>query len=809
MFAPASFGAVLDAASSASSTAGTSLPERPAVAFYGFRGGSGRTTALAHVAAKLAARGRSVVVLDLDLEAPGVSAVFDAQPSEGTGALALLRIAETAQSATDDRLRIAPHLAASGAGLSAVRVIPAGELGPKYYSDLDLLSPALWHVMEGPSPLRLLLDRIRAELTPDVILIDCRTGLAALSAAALFHEADVVVACFSATRQSHRGAEEVIKALAAAQSRRDGRPAALLVPTMFQSTDLGRALQRDLVDVLRRAVEELDESEEDPALSTTPIQVVVEGVAFHPALADSDGLTPSHAAVAGGAYDALVRELDALISGGAVAPSGPAADWSTVLRQLEELLPQLAFAEDATPRQVEQHFLQPGALHTILAPSTYYVVGAKGAGKSWLYKRLVMVSAPLDQAQPRFLRGHGPRPASGRQDPELTPDELREIDAVFNKKTPGFEATFWRLRAAAEIGRNLSQADRVAVLAELPTPLRQLLSALSDPERPIVKALTTVLGQRGVATVSSDLVRQLDRVLLARGHQQRFVLVYDALDSGFGSTPADLTRRRRFVGGLVEALEELRGTLNLIGFKVLLREDVFVELELQNKSHLDSARVDLEWKPVDTWKLALRLACKSDAYRELVLGSDPRLDLDRLPDDAERLRRLLVPLWGERLERGNKVQAADFVARRTADGKGRLFPRTLVQFLFAAVQAQRARGQILPDRALASAALQEGYREASEKRLNDLKAEYQQLSPFFGALKGMNPTATRKQLAAIMVKKVTARSRKEPGGSKVVDRLIEIGVLREYKRAVGEAGEPKYEVALLYRPALGVKLVGV
>jgi hypothetical protein len=39
--------------------------------------------------------------------------------------------------------------------------------------------------------------------------------------------------------------------------------------------------------------------------------------------------------------------------------------------------------------------------------------------------------------------------------------------------------------------------------------------------------------------------------------------------------------------------------------------------------------------------------------------------------------------------------------------------------------------------------------------------------------------------------------------------LLEIGVLREYKRAKGDGGEKKYEIALLYRPGLGIKTFGV
>jgi Flp pilus assembly CpaE family ATPase len=50
------------------------------VTFYSFKGGVGRTTALTHVAWILAMRGRKVVAVDLDLEAPGLSTAFSLNP---------------------------------------------------------------------------------------------------------------------------------------------------------------------------------------------------------------------------------------------------------------------------------------------------------------------------------------------------------------------------------------------------------------------------------------------------------------------------------------------------------------------------------------------------------------------------------------------------------------------------------------------------------------------------------------------------------------------------------------------------------
>lgn len=51
--------------------------ERPKViTFYSFKGGMGRTTALAAVALCLAKQGKNVLAIDTDIEAPGLATLF-------------------------------------------------------------------------------------------------------------------------------------------------------------------------------------------------------------------------------------------------------------------------------------------------------------------------------------------------------------------------------------------------------------------------------------------------------------------------------------------------------------------------------------------------------------------------------------------------------------------------------------------------------------------------------------------------------------------------------------------------------------
>src|SRR5579871_890684 len=52
------------------------------ITFYSFKGGVGRTMALVNVAAQLADMGRKVLVVDFDLEAPGLETFERLRPPE-------------------------------------------------------------------------------------------------------------------------------------------------------------------------------------------------------------------------------------------------------------------------------------------------------------------------------------------------------------------------------------------------------------------------------------------------------------------------------------------------------------------------------------------------------------------------------------------------------------------------------------------------------------------------------------------------------------------------------------------------------
>lgn len=184
----------------------------PRLVYGSVKGGVGRSTALAVTAAELASQGTNVLVVDLDLEAPGIGAMLlpeDRLPRFG----AIDYLSERCVSTTGDTLgEILGSLVGTspltGPAGGRVDVVPAAGSATLPENYLGKLSRALLDV--GPDGTSLPLHKKMSELvetvahraTYDVVLLDARAGLAELTATAFLHLGAGLLLFGTAHRQS-------------------------------------------------------------------------------------------------------------------------------------------------------------------------------------------------------------------------------------------------------------------------------------------------------------------------------------------------------------------------------------------------------------------------------------------------------------------------------------------------------------------------------------------------------------------------------------------------------------------------------
>lgn len=186
------------------------------VTFYSFKGGVGRTTTLGACALLAAAAGEKVVVVDLDLEAPGLASMFGVTVVRGVLDFLVDHLATGAHGIED--------LTARPVGLDEsvadlIEVIPAGALGPGYLEKLARLDFAGSALEPGSaSPVRAalgaLLEEIKERINPRWILLDARAGLHDLAGLSLHGLAHLDVLFSRSNRQGFEGLALVLEAFA-------------------------------------------------------------------------------------------------------------------------------------------------------------------------------------------------------------------------------------------------------------------------------------------------------------------------------------------------------------------------------------------------------------------------------------------------------------------------------------------------------------------------------------------------------------------------------------------------------------------
>ena len=203
------------------------------VTFYSYKGGTGRTMAMANIAGLLSRRGKSVLVVDFDLESPGLWRYFS-QFYDGIqqrqGLIDLLLTASSAPNSLDVDWR--DYVTEVSLQSSIISLITSGQSGEEYPAKvLDFDWTAFFRDSNGGE----FIERLRNEWLHeyDFIFIDSRTGITDTGGICTIMLPDLIVPVFMSNLQSIEGVADVVER---AQARRNNlaydRPPALILPIM-------------------------------------------------------------------------------------------------------------------------------------------------------------------------------------------------------------------------------------------------------------------------------------------------------------------------------------------------------------------------------------------------------------------------------------------------------------------------------------------------------------------------------------------------------------------------------------------------
>jgi MinD-like ATPase involved in chromosome partitioning or flagellar assembly/class 3 adenylate cyclase len=183
------------------------------ITFYSYKGGVGRTMALANVAVLLAQWRKKVLIVDWDLEAPGVEHFFYDEPEELRSVQNRPGLIDLLSDSTQEDSEIRYRELLSTVSLKDVpdfQLLTAGARTSGYFKSVRALDfKSFYEDRDGGQ----IIERLRSTWKEafDFVLIDSRTGITDIGGICTIQLPDILALIFTATRQSLDGAVEVAR----------------------------------------------------------------------------------------------------------------------------------------------------------------------------------------------------------------------------------------------------------------------------------------------------------------------------------------------------------------------------------------------------------------------------------------------------------------------------------------------------------------------------------------------------------------------------------------------------------------------
>lgn len=680
--------------------------------FHSFKGGVGRTLHCLAVARRLSEQGSRVLLIDGDLEAPGITWMVEAQGLRMD--FAYEDFLALAHGSLDGDYAEAIDLGAkylANQEMDRIVVMPArrspARLTPPHIEPVDLLTAD-----RDPYVLATALARLAKRIEADVVLVDLRAGVSELSAPLLLDPRVLRVFVSTISDQSVRGTAQVLDEVARKAPANAHDPDAAVLLTQFSESQHQARLD-SVAEMFREKALRISRAPTGQRPSTEPVDQdaadLLMASRFDPRLLNLPASWNEVLAVAAAA--ALADQMTPLIerlraseppggdATGTESPPEPAGEPDAVRERLAAAAEGLKFADTSS----DQDFLVIEALDNLIEthrtePPIEVVVGAKGSGKTFTF--LQLCSRGSWQA---FARAAG---VSGVQVESPAVPVFWSVNLGDSRRD---DLVNLRHRAAAVSGGTAASPQS---LTEFIT--EQLSTETNEPgwRRIWLACFARALG---FAATADDA----EAVLTEFAKSSRAVFVVDGLEDLFPNFTTDESQRRALralLTGCTEWFRSLRG--RPLGLVVFIRRDLAQRAITQNFGQFESRyrNYALRWNRTEALRLAAWVCQRSGALHETATWVKEA--------STEQLSAAMTSIWGDRMGSAKSKEARSelWFYAALSDFTGQIQARDIVFFLAEAAR-ESVGDKRMHDRILTPAAMRSALPSCSVNKIDDIGQE--------------------------------------------------------------------------------------
>jgi MinD-like ATPase involved in chromosome partitioning or flagellar assembly len=697
------------------------------VCFQSFKGGVGRTLHCIALAREIASRGRRVLLIDADLEAPGITRMVEAQG--GRTDFCLEDVLALLQGATDGD----PHDAISlgrkfllNQEADNIVVMPARHQSmrprPPRIEPIDLLVPP-----RDPYFLTASLARLATAIDVDTVLIDLRAGTSELSAPILLDPRVHRVLVTTLSDQSVAGTCDLLSEIAArAPVAADQDPPVSVLVTQYEERlhglPLDRALER-LADCVVQTVLPADPSEATSDLDES----ISSELLTSPFVSQLLALPALWSEVCRVIDDAGVRHtvspLADRFTSLAPPPLVKVSDDDSLAnrrRRLADLADNLVFAEtspDSDPASLTAGQLLATESLVKLAeehrtePPIEIIIGAKGAGKTFTFLHMC---AHADWSD--FARTVGVTDV--RVKSSILPVLRPQTAGALSPQHDVSPELLLRVRDLVQVSLEHDLGD-IAWRRVWLCCLALSLGLECEPET--AESTLTAHATTGARVIFAvDGLEELFREFDQNSREQRALYALLTL--------------------VADWLRSLRG--RPFGLVVFVRRDLVARSIGQNVEQFYARyrRYELRWSRDEALRLAAWVANNAQAI-------GPREPADVRSASTAELVEMLRSLWGDQLgtAKSREARSPDWFIAALSDFQQQIQARDIVSFL--AVAARESLDAQLSskwqDRVLAPQAMRQALLTVSERKIREISEENPSVGRLFQTLRQL-PSDSKK-----------------------------------------------------------------
>ena len=692
------------------------IPLPIVASFYSLRGGVGRSTALAYTAYLLASAGRKVVCVDMDLEAPGLTALFgkEKEIDDGMGLVHLLIAIDQGE-----KPDITKHLLRVSETYD-LYCLPAGKINANYARILRFIDPESWYRVDR-NPLRDLMDALSESLPfkPDVILLDARTGITQLSGPVLFDLSDISINVFFPHPQAETGTKALVKALLAAKTRRNFAPEIRFLVSPIPSSRAPEVAQRYKKRAFKWISDWISPWKDNPRVNVDFLESdITHFVSYREVIATSDQILTDEDIWRN--YRQLAEWIERFLP-----TAGERNIPENLSSQKFDILEHFKFSTGMAEQQRDllDTFVETDIVKKALSPEMPLVLGRKGTGKTAVFRRL----AEDDSVNGVIITS--PEYLSARHKLFLDANGFKAVEAILHK-TGSEWREFWTIYICLVTYYSLLDKNTGPPKPQ-ENAMAELLADTPSAQSKVIDLIEKLIQIPKSGLVTGDWLFQLDG-----STGLNTMLLFDGLDTGFGTSVKERERRNLALEGLFAFLTGSGNRLKHLKFKIMLREDIWRYLKFENKSHFYGLSIQLRWADqISFFKVIIKQAIRNEYLRGIMEKANTSLEVDNWGEEE------VISVWnllvGERMRGGKTAFTRNWVWNRLADGNDDHSPRYLLQLLHEAVEwEKKEQKRSSYDRSIIRPrGLIEVLPRVSEQALGALRdEEFPELTPLMDAL---------------------------------------------------------------------------